>query len=121
MFVTTRFLPNPHDPFTPPDRRRRRCEYLVEHGRRPCTTRDDTITWDAWRYFHGLSRCKDDADREGLERRFPALAEAHRLFIADEPLQRATLEARLLAAEDDDFIAGKCGLPPVGERGEHAV
>src|SRR5262249_25557039 len=98
MFVPTRFLFNAHDPLKRPDRRLCRCRYLLEHGRRPSPGQDDPITWGAWRFFHGLSRCKDDADRERLERRFPVLAEAHRRFTTDEPLQRATLEARLLAA-----------------------
>jgi hypothetical protein len=121
VFIPTTFLPSPHDPWQPPDRRRRRCDYLLQHGRRPDPAGDDPDTWAAWRYLCGLSRRRDAAGRGRLARRFPAVAEAHNFYTSAEPLARAELEARLLAHEGDEAIAARLGLSPAGVAAYHAL
>lgn len=110
MFVPTKFLPNPHDPFLPPDLRWRRCWYLIRHGRWPSRIRDDPATFAGWRYLHDRRACRGRSDYERLAQRHPAVAAAHRLFRKAPALRRAEIEARLLARQADDAIAARCGL-----------
>jgi transcriptional regulator with XRE-family HTH domain len=95
-----------------PDRRHRRCQFLLEHGWSP-TSKDDDITRDAWGFRLDLLRCRNDADRERLVRSYPALAQVH-LFVQNATtLQRAELEARLLANESDGNRSRARGRQPV--------
>jgi hypothetical protein len=118
-FVPGAYLANRHDPFKDPARRWRRCEYLIAHGRRPFSGRDDPATWAAWRFRWVLGRHGAEAGRERLSRWFPELHEAYRFFTEVEPLKRWELEARLLAGEADDVIAGKCGMTSAGVQAYH--
>jgi hypothetical protein len=119
MFDPTLFS-DPNDPWPEPARRWLRAEYLLGHGRRPMR-RDDPATWAAWRFRGGLARCRGEADRSRLARRYPALAEAHDLYTSAEPLRRAELEARLLGGEDDAAVAARMGLSPAGVSAYHDV
>ena len=119
VFDATMFI-DPHDPWPEPARRWLRAEYLLGHGRRPMR-RDDPATWAAWRFRGGLARCRGEADRSRLARRYPALAEAHDLYTSAEPLRRAELEARLLAGEDDATVGAKVGLSAPGVAMYHDV
>lgn len=110
MFVPTRHLPNPHNPFQPLDLRWRRCHYLVRHGRRPSRDRDDHATFDGWRYLYDRRTCRDRRGPEWLAQRHPAVAAAYYLSRQAKPLERAEVEARLLARQTDDAIAAQCGL-----------
>jgi hypothetical protein len=121
MFVPSMFLADPHDPRKRPERRWLRCRYLLHHGRRPSTADDDPVTWAAWRYFHGLGRCRDVVGRARLGRRFPAVAEAYGVYTSAEPLARAGLEARLLADEADEAIAKKTGVSAAGLAAYHDI
>jgi hypothetical protein len=112
VFLPSQFLPNPHDPFQPPDLRRQRILYLVEHGRPPSRAHDDTPTWRAWRFYAGLKGCQDDADRQRLAQVYADVAEADFFFNTAAPLRRAELEARLLGGGPDDEVAAKMGLTP---------
>jgi hypothetical protein len=67
MFDASRFLPNPHNPFRPPDLRRLRCEYLVEQQQEP-TPLDDPMTCAAYPFFRALRKYRTDADHRPLER-----------------------------------------------------
>jgi hypothetical protein len=120
MFAPTRFLPG-HDPWPAPARRWLRAGYLLRHRLWPFWGRDDPATWAAWRFRRGLRRCRGEADRAWLARRFPTLAEAHRLYRSAEPLRRAELEARLLAGEDDGTVGAKMGLSAPGVAMYHDV
>jgi hypothetical protein len=119
-FVRTMFLPNPHDAFKDPGWRWRRCRYLLQRRRRPVSDLDDDATREVWLFRRALAGCRDDADRERLALDFPALAGAHRVFTGG-PLQRAELEARLLADQTDDAIAVKCGIPAAAVGAYHAT
>lgn len=110
MFVATKFLPNPHDPFEDLALRWRRSEYLLAHHREPSPRLDDAVTQEAWRFLHDLRSCRDDTDREWLAQRHPAIHAAHQLFTQIGALKRAELEARLLAREDDETIGKKCQM-----------
>ena len=121
MFIPTRFLPDPSDPWQEPDHRWRRSGYLLRHRRWPFWGRDDPATWAAWRFRRGLRRCHCEPGRRRLARRYPALAEAHCLYRSAEPLRRAELEARLLAGEDDATVAAKVGLSAPGVAMYHDV
>lgn len=102
------YLPNPYDALQEPCQRWLRCQYLCEYRLLP-TPKDDAITRDAYAFLCAWRRCRDDAQREHVAQAHPALAEAHRLY-QSASLQRAEVEARLLAGQDDDSIAGKCNL-----------
>jgi hypothetical protein len=111
MFDPTMHLADPHNPFQGDlDRRWRRSEYLIAHGRSPSYTRDDHATWSAWRFRLGLDSCDGLAERQHLDVCFPAIAAAYDHFATPTPLKRWELEARLLANESDAAIAAKCGL-----------
>lgn len=113
MFVPTLHLLNPHNPFQPVDLRWRRCHYLVRHGRRPSRDRDDHATFDGWRYLLDRRTCRDRRDQERLAQRHPAVAAAYYLSRQTrlaEPLKKAEVEARLLARQEDETIAARCGL-----------
>jgi hypothetical protein len=119
MFDPTQFS-DPTDPWPEPARRWLRAEYLLTHGRWPMR-RDDAATREAWRFRRGLARCRGEADRARLARRFPTLAEAHGSYTSAEPLKRAELEARLLAGEDDAAVAAKMALSAAGVAAYHDV
>ena len=120
MFDPTLFLPG-HDLWPAPARRWLRAGYLLRHRLWPFWGgRDDPATWAAWRFRRGLRRSHCAAGRR-LARRYPALAEAHRLYRSAEPLRRAELEARLLAGEDDATVAAKVGLSAPGVAMYHDV
>jgi hypothetical protein len=121
LFNPLQYLPNEDDPWKDPARRWRRCQYLLEHHRRPNSSKDDVVTWEAWRYLQDLARCRDDADRKQVAGDFPAVAEAHHLFTVAEPMRRAEVEARLLAQESDEEVADKCCLSPAGVACYHEV
>jgi len=103
----------PDEPFSPPDRRRLRCEHLISRGCQPSPRYDDEITQQAWQFFHSLSYSQHDDSRHSMTTRFPHIADAHHFYTNAEPLRRAELEARLLANDaDDQAIALKLGLSP---------
>jgi hypothetical protein len=106
-------LLSPHNPFRPPDARWQRAAALLLAGnRQPSQTEDDSQTWLAWDFLKDLTACRTDADRDLLASRYPAVAGAHQVFAAAGSLRRAELEARLLASQADEVIAGRCGLTP---------
>jgi hypothetical protein len=120
VIVPGTYLDNPHDPLQEPDRRHRRCQFLLEHGWPP-SSKDDAITRDAWWFRRDLQRCRNDAARQRLFRSYPALAQVH-LFAQDTTrMQRAELEARLLANESDEYIAGRCNLSPAAVHQYHEL
>jgi hypothetical protein len=124
MFVRTKYLPDPHDPFQPLDLRWRRCHYLVRHERRPSLDRDDQATFDGWRYLLDRRACSDRNDQERLAQRHPAVADAYylsRQARQAEPLKKAEVEARLLARQTDDDIAARCGLAAAAVGAYHAL
>jgi hypothetical protein len=104
-------IPSRHSPFTPPDWRYLRARYLFEEGKRP-SRRDDQATLEAWRFFRRLGRCDDQRQRERVRRRWPHLAAAVALREDGPELIRWELEARLLAREPVDVVAGRLGLAP---------
>jgi len=111
MLSSGAFVGVPGSPFRPPSWRFLRCRDLIERGEPPRPDMDDPTTRDAWAYLRELGRC-GGAERPGLTRRFPALAEAHTFFCDAPPLARAEVEARLLGGQDDGTIAARCGLSP---------
>jgi hypothetical protein len=120
MFELTNFLSNPHDALQEPCHRWLRCRYLLEY-RRPPTSQDDVITQNACAFFRGWRHCRNDAEREHLACAHPALAEAHQFYQNASSLQRAEVEARLLAGQDDERIAGSCKLSPAAIRIFHEL
>jgi hypothetical protein len=110
----TMFLASPHDPLQPLDRRWLRAGYLVEHDLPPSPRHDDAWVERAVAYRRALAACGDDEDRLRLAERMPAVAQAHALRLADPPLLRWAVEARILAREPFETIAWKCALSPEG-------
>jgi hypothetical protein len=108
------------DPFEPPERRYLRCRYLLEKGLQPLPTRDDDLTRQAWRYLHGVER-GTAADRQALDRAFPAVAAAYHFYRTADSLSQAEVEARLLGREDNATISRKCGLSPSAVAAYHGI
>jgi hypothetical protein len=104
------FLPSRHDPLQPLDRRWLRAGYLVECGQPPSPRHDDAWVGRAVAYRRALAACGDDEGRLRLAERLPAVAQAHALRLADPPLLRWAVEARILAREPFETVAGKCAL-----------
>jgi hypothetical protein len=102
----------PTTPLQPLDRRWLRAGYLVERDLSPSPHHDDAWVGRAVAYRRALAACRDDEDRLGLAERLPAVAQAHALRQADPPLLRWAVEARILAREPFETVAGKCALLP---------
>jgi hypothetical protein len=103
---------DPAYPFRPVDWRWRRAVYLVENGRPVAPRRDDAWARAAVRFYRALRQCQDEAARQGLARRLPALFQAHALYAGPPSLVRWHLEARLLTPESFGEVAEKCGTTP---------
>jgi hypothetical protein len=97
MYDPLQYVPSPHDACQKPSHRWLRCLYLLE-DRRPPTLDDDGLTHQAYACLRDWQRCQNDAQREQLACAQPALAEAHRFYQTASLLQRAEVEARLLAS-----------------------
>jgi hypothetical protein len=119
MFEPSRFLPCPHDPFRPPDRRWRRCLYLLRHRHRPFIDHDDDATRAGWRYLREGRVCRNRRDHDRLAERHPAVAPAHHLYSREASLRRAEVEARLLARQSDEDVAAQCSLSAAAVRAYH--
>ncbi len=100
-------IPHPSSPFRPPDWRARRSSYLIEQRKRP-SCRDDGATREVWRFFRALTRSGDE--RQRVRRRWPHLAAAVALSQDAPQFRRWELEARLLAREPVEVVAGRFGL-----------
>jgi hypothetical protein len=111
MFKLSQYLPSLHDADQEPGHRWLRALYLLQHRRSP-TPKDDRLTHKAYAFIRDWRRCRNDVQRDQLARTQPALAEAHRFYQTASLRQRAEVEARLLGRQDDDSIAGLCGLSP---------
>jgi hypothetical protein len=109
MFNPLQYLASPHDPCQQPSHRWLRCQYLLEYGRPP-TPRDDKTTRGAYAFLMDWQRCSSDLQREPVARAHPALAQAHWLYQGASITQRGEVEARLLAGQHDESIAGRCSL-----------
>ncbi len=94
-------------PFREVDWRARRCEDLIEHGKRPSRSHDDRWTWVGWRFFHALAQSDADRHCEGVRRRWPHLARAVELH---RDADHWKLEAWLLAREPIATVARRFGL-----------
>ena len=85
LFVATRYLPDPHDPCRNPAWRWLCCGCLLDHGHSPLR-QDDALTNQSWHFWHTLTQCRTDADRDQLALEFPGLVEAHGVYTG-EPLK----------------------------------
>src|SRR5438477_3283328 len=98
-----------HDFFTPVDWRWRRAARIVE-GTGAASRRDDAVTAALVRLLQSRS-LPDKPTRARAERRWRALPAALQLRDGDGAL-RSEVEARILAAQDDEEIAARCPYPP---------
>src|SRR5215469_14022304 len=118
MFHSLQYLPSPHDADQEPGHRWLRCLYLLEHRRSP-TPDDDALTQSAYAFVRDWRRCCNDAQREQLARAQPDLADAVKFYQTASFMRRAEVEARLLARQSDESIAGVCALSPAAVRLYH--
>ena len=118
MFNSLHYLPSPHDADQEPGHRWLRCLYLLEHRRSP-TPDDDALTHSAYAFVRDWRRCCNDAQREQLARAQPELADAVKFYQTASFMRRAEVEARLLARQSDESIAGLCALSPAAVRLYH--
>jgi len=61
------------------------------------------------RFVKALRRCHNEADRQRLARREPAIYQAYAIYTDESQMRRWELEARLLAKESMETIAAKVG------------
>ena len=108
----TELYDDPADPFRPVDWRWRRAVYLLENNPPVSPRRDDAWARAAVRFYQGLRQCQDEAARQGLARRLPAIFQAHALYAGPPSLARWHLEARLLTPESFGQVAAKCRTTP---------
>lgn len=102
---------HPDCPTRPVDWRWERVGLMLKLGRRWSSRRDDGPTREAKRYRAAWQRCRDDSGRLRLAGRAPGVAGA--CGIRDgAPRVRWAVEARLLAGEPIDALAGKVGRTP---------
>jgi hypothetical protein len=121
-FSRGEFTDNTYGPFRSLDLRWLRCQYLLQHDRRPVRGLDDAIVFEARRYCRARSRCRTKAALKRLGRRFPGVADGYDFHEHAGPLRRAEMEGRLLADESDEMIAAKIdGISPAGVRAFHEL
>jgi hypothetical protein len=109
---------SPACPWRPVDWRWQMAVWVAEGRRRPEHPWVDDRIRRASRFVAVLAR-RAYPNNQHLVRRFGAIAEAHRLHVAASQPVRAELEARLIAGQDDDAIAGKMGLSPAAVGTHH--
>ena len=108
----TELYDDPADPFRPVDWRWRRAVYLLEKNPPVSPRRDDAWVRTAVRFYQELRQCPDEAARQGLARRLPAIFQAHALDAGPPSLARWHLEARPLTPESFGQVAAKCRTTP---------
>jgi hypothetical protein len=102
--------PYEHDPFIEPGWRHLRAVRLVAARKKANHPRDDDASKRAWLYYRALQRCTTEARRKILAQRMPAHFEARQFFTSADAHNKAEIEARFLAGQDDAAIATRCSL-----------
>ena len=97
------------NPRRPTNWRWQRAGRLLALGLRWSRRRDDAQVRRAKQFQTALRRCQCEADRRSLERKMPDVAEAVAIH-EGEPTTRWAVEARLLAGEAIEAIAGKTAV-----------
>lgn len=100
------------NPYVPPDRRYRTAKLCQSRGILPSFCRDGKPTWDIWRYLRKRAAAYDPKQQVRLLRENHDLAIAFCLHHGRMRHLRPLIEAYLLAAADDDSIAGRVAAPP---------
>jgi hypothetical protein len=113
------FPPLPENPFIDPAWRHLRATCLVAEGRQADHRRDDDRSREVWRLYRDLAGA-DSAGRAHLLGATP-LGEACAFYAAAGPFKCAELEARLLARQMDEEIAGRMGLSAAAVAAFHHV
>ncbi len=103
---------DPSNPFRPVDWRWRRAVDLVESGRIASPGHDDAGVCLARKFFRALRGCQDDAARQLLARRMPALFQTYTIYAGPPSFAKSVIEARLLTEETFAQIADKCNCTP---------
>jgi hypothetical protein len=93
-----------------PDVRWQRANHLARSGL-SVASHDEPETLAALEYLRAAADCRSDADRTQLDRRWPGIAAAVRLYAVDGP-GRWAVEARIVAGQSDEQIAALCSLSP---------
>lgn len=111
------FLHSPTNPFRPPDWRWQRAAAIAEGTGAPTTKRRDTPAGYDWirkatRFRRAWNDDIDGSNRTEIAEQNYAIFWAHWLYMGQQPQQRASVEARILAREDDFEIGYRAGLPP---------
>jgi len=98
------------DKLRPPDWRHRRALALLHEGCRP-SRHDDAGMAELLEFLRAVARRQGGGRHRRLAERRPDLAAAYAVAAGD-PARRWAVEARVLAGEPADAIAGKHGLRP---------
>ena len=94
----------------PVDARWCRITEIADSGIRATHKLDDDWIKRGWRYVKQLRACRNQQDRERLTLDMPDLDAAYRLHTTDNKMERAVVEARLLARQTIEEVAAACGL-----------
>jgi hypothetical protein len=94
----------------PVDARWQHINDLVDEGRGPAHEYDDVWIKRGWAYYKRLRASTGDPDREQVTRDYLEFAAAYRLHSTGDKLERAIVEARLLAGQSIADVATAPGL-----------
>lgn len=94
----------------PVDARWRRITDLADCGMHARHTLDDDEIRRGLTFLNRLRACRDETDRVRLRQEMPDIDAAHRLHTSDDKMERALVEARLLARQTINEVAAACRL-----------
>jgi hypothetical protein len=102
--------PAKDDVFRPPHWRWLRAKWLREVAWARADA-EDAETLVLRKYQNARARCKTDHDLLKLNRRFPGIVTAERIFNSNDNATKWSIEARLLSREKIDAVARKVRVP----------
>jgi hypothetical protein len=111
MCIPSCLLLAPSNTARPVDARWKRIVDLADRGEPAAHRYDDQWVRHGLVYLNRLRSCLGEQDRARLAQEFSAIDTAYKLYGSTNKLDRAILEARLLARQTIDEVAAFCGIP----------
>ena len=104
---------NPMNPYAarPVNARWQRVVHLAYNGKRANGPWDDDWVRYGLHYFKRLQACRNESERTLISQGMSDLDAAYRLYTASDKMERAVVEARLLAGQTVEETAAACNLP----------
>ena len=105
------------NPLRPADWRWQRAKEIFSGQGLPTTRRRDSPTGYKWislakRFLVSLNRCRSEREQALLAEECPAIFWAHRAWVSETSPQKYSIEAHILAREDNDTIGYRTNMHP---------